>query len=325
MKKPRDVVSFGRATVDLYANEIGPIEKAISFNKYVGGSPANTSVAMARLGLKVGYIGKVSDDPFGRYVKGYLAENNIDVSHIDVAEPGIRTGVTMGEIKENECNCFMYRTDCADLHINCAQLDEAYIASYKMLLLSGASLSHSPAREAVFLAIEYAHRNGVIVSFDLDYRNGTWDNPEEASVYYTQIARMSDIVIGTREEFDVMEKLFSPDNRSDDSSAAMLLKYKPSLISIKQGKKGSTIYTEGGKTVGGIYPTKVLKSFGAGDSYSGAFSYALLNGLSIETGLKYAAAASSITITGHSCSDAMPSLAQVQNYMAEHEYVVEAR
>ena len=68
LQKPNDVVAFGRATIDLYANEIGPMEEAKTFSKYVGGSPANTAVAMARLGLKVGYIGKVSDDQFGRFI-----------------------------------------------------------------------------------------------------------------------------------------------------------------------------------------------------------------------------------------------------------------
>ena len=47
--KLRDVVAFGRATIDLYANEIGPMEDAVTFHKYVGGSPANTAVAMSRL------------------------------------------------------------------------------------------------------------------------------------------------------------------------------------------------------------------------------------------------------------------------------------
>lgn len=39
------MVAFGRATIDLYANEIGPMEDAVTFHKYVGGSPANTAVA----------------------------------------------------------------------------------------------------------------------------------------------------------------------------------------------------------------------------------------------------------------------------------------
>ena len=320
--KPRDVAAFGRATIDLYANEIGPMEDAVTFTKYVGGSPANTAVAMSNLGLAVGYVGKVSDDQFGRFITRYLAQQGVDVSHIAVAAPGVRSGVTMGEIKPGECSCFMYRNDCADLHISCAQLDEAYIASHKLLLISGTSLTHSPAREAVFLAMEMAKRNGVAISFDLDYRDGTWDSPEEASVYYTLAARQADMVLGTREEFDIMEKLYHPGNQNDDASAKWLLEAGVSVVSIKQGKQGSHIYTAQGKTIGGIYPAKVLKTFGAGDSYSSAFTFGLLKGKSMEQALRYAAAASSITISGHSCSDSMPTLSQVEEYMASHEYVL---
>ncbi len=323
--KPGDVVAFGRATIDLYANEIGPLEDAVTLSKYVGGSPANTSVAMARLGLKVGYIGKVSDDPLGRFITSYLSKNSVDVSHIAVAEPGIRSGVTIGEIKTGECNCFMYRKDCADLHIDCGQLDESYIAKHKMLLVSGTSLSHPPAREAVFLALSYARRNRTRVVLDLDYREDTWDSPEEASVYYTLAAENADMVVGTRDEFDVMEYLFDPSNQDNGKSARRLLDKGVSLVSIKQGQKGSFIYTGDKTYVGGIYPTKVLKTFGAGDSYSSGFSYGLLKGRTIDEALKYAAAAASITITGHSCSDAMPDLKQVERYMEEHEYVLPPR
>ncbi|MCC8060216.1 MAG: 5-dehydro-2-deoxygluconokinase [Clostridiales bacterium] len=320
LTKPNDVAILGRATIDLYANEIGPMEEAVTFSKYVGGSTANTSVGMARLGLKVGYIGKVSDDQFGRFITSYLKKNGVDVSHIAIAEPGIRSGVTMGEIKPEECNCFMYRNDCADLHIECREMDESYIASHKLLLISGTSLSHSPAREAVFLAIAHAHRNGTRVALDIDYRDGTWDSPEETSVYLTMAAREADMVIGTREEFDRMEYLFHPGNKDNRTSADRLLEEGVSLVSIKQGKKGSFIYVGKELHVGGIYPTKVLKSFGAGDSYSAAFSYSLLKGKTIDEGLQYAAAAASITITGHSCSDAMPTLEQVERYMQEHTY-----
>lgn len=323
MSKPRDVIAFGRATVDLYANEVGPMEDAVTFTKYVGGSPANTSVAMAKLGLDVGYIGKVSDDQFGRFIRRYLAEKGVDVSHIETAAPGIRSGVTMGEIlSPSQCSCFMYRNDCADLHIDCAQLDEAYIAQFKLLLISGTSLTHSPARESVFLAMEYARRNNVRISLDLDYRDGTWDTPEEASVYYTLAAEKADMVLGTREEFDVMEYCFLPGNRSDEVSAHRLLERGVTIVSIKKGKQGSVVYTGGEVYKGGIYPAKVLKTFGAGDAYSGAFNYGLLRGLPMDTTLRYAAAASSITISGHSCSDSTPTLRQVQDYIASHDYSV---
>lgn len=321
--KGGDVIAFGRATIDLYANEQGPMEDALTFSKYVGGSPANTAVAMAKLGLKVGYIGKVSEDPFGRYIRRYLADQGVDVSHIETDKTGAKSGVTMGEIKSpSECSFFMYRDGCADLNICCSQLDEAYIKDYKLLLVSGTSLSHSPAREAVFLAMEYARRNGVLIAFDLDYRENTWNTPEEASVYYGLAAEKSDIILGTREEFNVMEGLLMPGNRDDKLSAERLLRAGAALVSIKKGKQGSVIYTKDGAVYkGGIYKSQVVKTFGAGDAYSGALIYSLVKGKSIEEALHYAAAGAAITISGHSCSDAMPELSMVEQFMAEHDFV----
>jgi len=322
--KPRDVVAFGRATVDLYANGFGPMEDAVTFSKYVGGSPANTSVAMANLGLKVGYIGKVSSDGFGRFVIKYMGGKGIDTSHIEYDKTGARSGVTIGEFKSPaECSCFMYRKDCADLQISCSQLDEAYIASHRMLLISGTSLTHAPAREAVFLAMEYARRNGVRIAFDLDYRDDTWDTSEEASIYFTLAAQKADMVLGTRSEFDVMEHSFINGNRDNGLSAKRLLDAGVSIVSIKRGKDGSTVYTRGGQVfAGGIYPAKVDNTFGAGDSYSGAFNYSLINGKAIPEALKYAAASAAITVSGHSCSEAMPNLTQIEDYIATHEYIV---
>ena len=55
-----DVICVGRVTIDLNPNEIHrTLDKSKSFNMYLGGSPANLSIGLARLGNKVGFIGKV--------------------------------------------------------------------------------------------------------------------------------------------------------------------------------------------------------------------------------------------------------------------------
>ena len=68
-----------------------------------------------------------------------------------------------------------------------------------------------------------------------------------------------------------------------------------------------------------MYKTKVLKSFGAGDSYASAFLYALINGKDIDTALKYGAASSSIVVSKHSSSEAMPTVEEIENLIAERE------
>ena len=66
--KPLDLIPLGRATIDL--NPIDyykPLDECVTFKRYLGGSPANIAVGLARLGKKVGFIGKVSNDQFGKY------------------------------------------------------------------------------------------------------------------------------------------------------------------------------------------------------------------------------------------------------------------
>ncbi|MDF2725717.1 MAG: 5-dehydro-2-deoxygluconokinase [Paenibacillus sp.] len=59
--KTLDFVAVGRLCIDLNANEINrPMEDTVTFTKYVGGSPANICIGMARLGMKTGFIGKVA-------------------------------------------------------------------------------------------------------------------------------------------------------------------------------------------------------------------------------------------------------------------------
>jgi 5-dehydro-2-deoxygluconokinase len=52
-----DLIAVGRSSVDLYGEHLGGrLEDMGSFAKYLGGSPANTAVAAARLGLKSGLL-----------------------------------------------------------------------------------------------------------------------------------------------------------------------------------------------------------------------------------------------------------------------------
>ena len=115
--KERDFIAVGRLCVDLNANEIlRPMEETKTFTKYLGGSPANITVAMAQLGMKTGFIGRVSDDQFGRFILGYLKEKNIDTSNVVVDQSGSVTGLAFTEIQSpTDCSILMYRDNAADL------------------------------------------------------------------------------------------------------------------------------------------------------------------------------------------------------------------
>src|SRR5690625_2317080 len=101
--RPLDVIGLGRLCIALIADQIHrPMEETTSFTKYVGGSPANIVIGSARLGLKSGFIGKVSDDQMGRFIVDYLNKNAIDTTGISIDETGAVTGLAFTEIKSPE-------------------------------------------------------------------------------------------------------------------------------------------------------------------------------------------------------------------------------
>ena len=315
-EKELDVIAIGRACLDLNAAEYNrPMEETMTFTKYVGGSPANIAIGSSKLGLKVGFIGKVSDDQHGRFIEQYMRSVGVDTSNIVVDKEGHKTGLTFTEIKSPEdCSILMYRENVADLFLQPSEVNEDYIKKSKILLVSGTALAQSPSREAVLKAVSLAKKNDVKVIFELDYRPYTWKSADETSVYYSLVAEKADVVIGTRDEYDIMEGTKEGKN---ETTVRHLFQHSPDLIVIKHGVQGSFAYAKSGETFKAkAYPTKVLKTFGAGDAYASAFIYALITGKDIETALKYGSASAAIVVSKHSSSEAMPTVEEIEQLIA---------
>jgi len=313
-----DFTAIGRLCIDLNANEINrPMEQTMTFTKYVGGSPANIAIGMSRLGHKTAFIGKIAGDQMGRFIRGYLDKEGIDTRNVVDDRTGAVTGLAFTEIKSpTDCSILMYRDNVADLKLSPTEVDEELIANSKVLLVSGTALAASPSREAVLLAVDYARRHGTIVAFDLDYRPYTWKSEEETATYYNLAAEKSDILIGTREEFDCTETFEPNPDRSDSYTASKWFGHSAAVVVIKHGKEGSIAYSaDGGEHRARSFPAKVVKTFGAGDSYAAGFLHGLTSGWTIGKSMEYGSAAACIVISSHSCSDAMPTVGQVDDYI----------
>lgn len=321
--KKYDIIPIGRVAIDFNPTDNNkPLEESRVFNKYVGGSPANIAVGMAKLGKRVGFVSKVSDDQFGRFVVNFFYERGIDTSNISIATGGESLGLTFTEMKSpTESSILMYRTGASDLEIEAYDVNEDYIKNSKILLVSGTALAKSPSREAVFTAMEYAKKHNVKIVFDIDYRNYTWKNSNEIAVYYSLAGKASDIILGSREEFTLMEGIADPGNDNDLKTAARWHSHGNKIVVIKHGKLGSTAYTDDGKAYSvKPFPIDVMKSFGGGDGYASAFLYSLLEGKPLCEVLEFASASASMLVSAHSCSEAMPSVAEIDEFIrAEKE------
>ena len=319
--KQRDIVLIGRAAIDFNPNELyRTLDQVETFSMYLGGSPANLAVGINKLGGKVGFIGCVSNDQFGDFVINYFKARNIDTTQITRAKNGENLGLTFTEISSpTESQILMYRNQAADLMIAPQDVSENYIAGSKMLLISGTALAASPSREACLLALKYAKKHGVKVIFDIDYREYTWKSKEEISVYYSLVASQSDVVMGSREEFDLTENIPADSGIADHELAEKYIACGNKIVIIKHGKKGSIAYTADKQAFKvESYHVKLLKSFGGGDAYGSAFIHGLLQGWNVDKALQYGTAHAAMVVASHSCSNAMQTEEQITAFIADH-------
>lgn len=312
-----DLVLLGRVAIDF--NPIDYFKTLVeseTFKKYVGGSPANIAVGLSRLGKKAGFFANVSDDRFGDYVTEYFEKEGIDTSRIKRCKNGEKLGLTFTEIlNENESSILMYRNGVADLQLHVDHIDEEYIKNSKAVLISGTALCESPSREAALKTVALAKKTGTPIIFDIDYREYNWKNNDEIAIYYSIVARQSDVILGSREEYDLTEALINP-NMDDAQTAAYWHGCGAKIVVIKHGKKGSTAYTADGESFSiKPFPVKALKSFGGGDGYASAFIYGLLEGWEIIDCLELGSASASMLVASHGCSADMPTVDQVKEFM----------
>ena len=92
------------------------------------------------------------------------------------------------------------------------------------------------------------------------------------------------------------------------------------LVIIKYGSEGSIAWTKNGDRIrGGIYPADLKKTFGAGDAFAAGLLRGLTGGLGLKKSMADGAAAASIVISRYSCSEASPTIEELEAFMQSHE------
>lgn len=316
--RPLDLVLLGRAAIDFNpVDYFQTLAESTTFKKYLGGSPANIAVGLSRLGKKCGFFCRVSDDRFGDYVTGEFEREGVDTSRIRRCTNGEKIGLTFTEIlSRDESSILMYRKNIADLALEPGDIDEEYIKSAKALLISGTALAQSPSREAALKAVALAQKTDTPVIFDIDYRPYNWANNDEIAIYYSRVAQAAQVILGSREEYDLTEALLALPG-TDEATAAYWQSQNAKIVVIKHGKKGSTAWVGGDTYSIKPFPVQALKSFGGGDGYASSFLYGLFEGWELIDCLELGSASASLLVGAHGCSSFMPTLEEVRAYIAK--------
>ena len=262
-----DVVCFGALNLDrLYkVNKIareGEERFIMAFEESPGGSAANTAVGLARLGLRVGYIGKVANDREGHLLLDDFKNEGVNIDGVIVSKRG-KSGVVIGYV-DGEGERALYVDPGVNDSLEFEEIDVEYANSADFLHLT--SFVGEKSFEAQKRLVE-ALSEDVRISLDpgdLYARKGL------ASL--KPIIKRSFVLLPNENEIKLLT------GKDYEEGAKTLLKEGVSIVAVKLGGKGC--YVTDGEESHPVKPYKVkaLDTTGAGDAFCTGFLYGLIKG-----------------------------------------------
>lgn len=328
-----DVIAIGRSGIDLYGQQTGGrLEDMTSFAKYVGGSPTNTAIGAARLGLKTALLTRVGNDHMGRFIRERLEREGVDTRWV-ITDPDRLTALVILGIRDRDTfPLIFYRENCADMALSEDDVDDAFIASARSVLISGTHLSRPEVFAMSLKAVRAAKRAGRKVIFDIDYRPVLWgltapdagENRyvphEDVTARLQEIVGHCDLIVGTEEEFHILggnvDTIGCLKLIRSRTAAVLVCKRGPSGCSVFDGAIPNTL-DEG--VVGQGFPVEVFNVLGAGDSFMGGFLRGWLRDLPLTECCDLGNAAGAIVVSRHGCAPAMPTWPEMQFFLKATE------
>ena len=309
----RDITAIGEILIDL--TQTGKNGAGVpTFAANPGGAPANVAVAAARLGCSTAFIGKVGADSLGGYLRQVLEENGVDHSGLQVGESA--TTMAIVSIDETGERSFRFLRG-ADCEMVPEDVDEKMAQNSRILHFGSVSLTQGIARSATIFTARAAHRAGMLVSYDPNYRPALWRTKRDALEWMSLPLPLVDIIKLSEEELPL---LTGSEDLEEGSRA--LEEEGIRLVMITLGAKGAFCRWQGESFTVPSVPAKVADTNGAGDTFMGAVLSRLcrreekplenLERGELEEILAFANRAASITCSRSGAIPAMPTLAEVE-------------
>ena len=305
-----DVITFGEAMMLLVADRPGPLEQAQAFYKRTAGAETNVAIGLARLGLKVAWASRLGTDSIGRYLLAAMTGEGIDCSHV-VCDASQSTGFQFkGRVTDGSDPPVEYhRKGSAASHMGVADIDEAWLLSARHLHATGvfAAVSDSTLPAAA-RTMDLMRAAGRSVSFDPNLRPSLWATPELMRSAINDLATRADWVLP-----GLQEGRFLTGEDSAEGIARFYRERGATLVVVKLGSKGAYFDHAGGSGHVPAFPVvKVVDTVGAGDGFAVGVISALLEGLSVEQGVRRGAwiGARAVQVLGD--SEGLPTRAELE-------------
>lgn len=310
-----DVVTFGETMVLMSPEISGPLRYVNRFMKQIGGAESNFAIGIVRLGHKAGWISKLGNDEFGKYIVSFIRGEGVDTSRVkfDSEAP---TGVYFKERREwGESKVYYYRKGSAASRLTPMDLDFEYIGSAKYLHITGITPALSEScYQTTKEAIKIAKSKGVKIILDPNIRLKLWSK-ERAREVILELASKADIILPGVGEGEILVGENEPER-----IAEKFLELGIGIVVVKLGKQGAYYATASeNEYVAGFHVERAVDTIGAGDGFAAGFVAGLLKGYSLEKAVRLANAVGAIVTTVIGDVEGLPTMDEVLVFMGEKD------
>lgn len=308
-----DVVTMGEMMVQFNPVTTGPLRHVTYFEKHSAGAEANFAIGMTRMGFKAGFITRLGNDEFGKYIINVLRSEGVDVSKVKV-DKRAPTGIYFIQRSypiPGKSSILYYRKDSATSRLSPDDVDTEYIKNSKIFHLTGITPALSKScKEASLKALKIASENRVKVSLDTNIRLRLWSK-KEARENLLPMLKKANIVLTEPEDAEILISEKEPRKISEK-----ILAMGPEVVVVKLGEEGALAANEKETVQEPGFKVPVVDVIGAGDAFAAGFISSLLRGWSLEKALEFGNAAGALVVTVRGDIENLPSLEDVEKFLA---------
>ena len=282
-----------------------------------GGAPANVAVGVSRLGVEAGFIGRVGNDPLGKFMQQTLQAEKVSTEQM-ILDPQQRTSTVIVGLDQGERSFTFMVNPSADQFLEVNDLPNFQQGEW--LHCCSIALINDPSRSTTIEAIRRIKQAGGFVSFDPNLRESLWSSLDEMKKVVNSVVAMADVLKFSEEELTLLTNTTS----LEDATKAVTSLYPEKLIIITLGKDGAIYHLNGKSQVVAGKALKPVDTTGAGD----AFVSGLLAGLSqvsnwkesdavlVEV-IRKANASGALATTAKGAMSALPNKAELEAFLKE--------
>lgn len=266
-----DFLSLGELLIDFTPSNLSTEDKYL-LERNPGGAPANVAVQLSLLGISSGFIGKVGNDAFGRFLKSTLDSFNVSTAGL-ILDDNFLTTLAFVHLNESGDRSFsFYRKPGADTQLRYQEIDFNLINNCKMLHFGSLSLTDEPLKTTTIRILEYAKSKGKIISYDPNWRPPLWRSKEDGVEGMKLGLKYCDIIKVSDEELVMITGC--NDNREGINR---LLDMGIQVVLVTLGPNGCYVGNKDRIEHLNTYDVHIVDTTGSGDSFLGSFLYNIIS------------------------------------------------